>query len=109
MPFRIENAASEADPEFFSGGRGITARPSVVALAAPPRAGDESGDVVDVAFEPVTVFSAAPANDRAPADAIADVILTLQTEQRAANGGRDHPHAASDCPFCRRAVAFYRS
>ena len=113
MPFRIASAATEADPDLITGRRIAVDRPP--ALPAPEAAkasgnARENENVVDVAFEPVTVIAPAPASPAPPAaEAAEQVITTLLSERRAAQGGDyDHPHTAGDCPFCRRAVAAYR-
>jgi hypothetical protein len=54
-----------------------------------------SGAVVDVSF---TVPQVVPE----------EVLVRLQSERAALNGGYSHPHAAVDCAFCRRAAALYR-
>lgn len=54
-----------------------------------------AGPVVDVSF---TAAQAAPE----------DLLVRLQSERVAQNGGYNHPHAATDCAFCRRAAAAYR-
>ncbi len=91
MPVRIASAAIE--------------RASVAAL--PPAANDRT-NIVDVVFEPVTFVSAPPANAVSSVEAAADVIMTLESERRAAVGDYNHRHVATDCAFCRRAVAAYR-
>jgi hypothetical protein len=54
-----------------------------------------SGPVVDVTW---SVPQAAPE----------EVLVRLQSERVAQNGGYSHPHAAVNCAFCRRAAAAYR-
>lgn len=71
-----------------SGGAASTA-------AVPVPASEVSGPVVDVSF---TVPQVAPE----------EVLVRLQSERAALNGGYSHPHAAVDCAFCRRAAAAYR-
>jgi hypothetical protein len=65
------------------------ARPAV---AAPPRG---AFTVVDVSWSAVAVDAE-------------EVVATLHAERLASRGGFGHPHAVSDCPFCRRAAATYR-
>ncbi len=54
-----------------------------------------SGPVVDVSW---SVTQAAPE----------EILVRLQSERLALNGGYSHPHAGADCAFCRRAAAAYR-
>jgi hypothetical protein len=51
--------------------------------------------VVDVSWSAVAVDSE-------------ELIATLRGERSASRAGFDHPHAVSDCAFCRRAAATYR-
>jgi hypothetical protein len=51
--------------------------------------------VVDVSWSAVAVDSE-------------ELIATLRGERSASRAGFDHPHAVSDCAFCRRAAASYR-
>ena len=66
---------------------------SNVPVPVPPSA--VSGPVVDVSW---SVPQAAPE----------EILVRLQSERLALNGGYSHPHAAVDCAFCRRAAAAYR-
>ena len=54
-----------------------------------------SGPVVDVSWS-------------TPQAAPEEVLVRLQSERLAQNGGHSHPHAAVNCAFCRRAAAAYR-
>jgi hypothetical protein len=68
---------------------------STAPVPVPSSASSSRGPVVDVTF---TVAQAAPE----------EVLVRLQSERAALNGGYSHPHTAVDCAFCRRAVAAYR-
>lgn len=112
MPFRIANAATEADPDVFSGSR-LVGRAPVPGLPAPEPANGNAevrpeANVVDVAFEPVTVFAAPSASSLPVADTAETVIVTLLAERRALQGDYDHPHTDGGCAFCRRAVSAYQ-
>jgi hypothetical protein len=74
-------------------GDGSGSGASTAPVPVPPSA--VAGPVVDVSF---TVPQVAPE----------EVLVRLQSERAALNGGYNHPHAAVDCAFCRRAVAAYR-
>jgi hypothetical protein len=74
-------------------GDGPSGAASTLPVPVPPSA--VSGPVVDVSF---TVAEVAPE----------EILVRLQSERAALNGGYNHPHAAVNCAFCRRAAAAYR-
>jgi hypothetical protein len=76
-------------------GDGSGGAASTAPVPIPPSASASWGPVVDVSF---TVPQVAPE----------EVLVRLQSERAALNGGYSHPHAAVDCAFCRRAAAAYR-
>ncbi|HVR64456.1 MAG TPA: hypothetical protein VMU50_21295 [Polyangia bacterium] len=111
MPLGIASAATEADPALVAGTRVSVDRARALPAPKPEQVdtgGDANENIVDVAFEPVSVFAAPPPSTTPVADAAELVIATLLSERRAAQGDYSHPHTPGDCPFCRRAAAAYR-
>ena len=76
-------------------GVGDVAGGSAPAAPVPVPASAVWGPVVDVSW---SVPQAAPE----------EVLVRLQSERLAQNGGHSHPHAAINCAFCRRAAGAYR-
>jgi hypothetical protein len=98
VSLRIASAAVAADQAFH---------PRRASAGAATVSGVAQGEFVDVAFEPIREKSLSLWMT-SPADAAAEVSVTLATERRAELGGYDHRHLPGACGFCRRAAAAYR-
>ncbi|HEX3698873.1 MAG TPA: hypothetical protein VH374_26115 [Polyangia bacterium] len=100
MSLTIAHARTDVDPPAPVGRVGVvdsTVSPRPIPI-----------EVVDVTFEPVVPTASAPQANTVNDDGRLEMIMTLESERRAALAGYNHRHTDGDCPICRRAVAAYR-